>query len=78
MKKSIEMVVQVEVSEPPGVTVDADTLLSLARESVVKVRAVEVGAWNGGGAFAWATVRASVQAFGEVKTVANAESEALT
>ena len=73
MKKSIEMLVKVEVEAPEGVEIDNDTLRSLAAKSVVKVRSVEVGAWSGRlrGAFAWAIVRASVQAFGAVKVNAS-------
>lgn len=68
MTKTIELVVKVEVSEPPGVTIDNDTVRGLAAESIVKVRSVEWALARRG----YATVRASVQAFGEVKTVATA------
>jgi hypothetical protein len=67
MTKTIEMVIRVEVSEPVGVTVDNDTVRSLAAESVIKVRAVEWALARRG----YATVRASVQAYGAVKTVTN-------
>ena len=72
MKKTIELVIKVEVFEPVGMTVDNDTVRSLAAESIVKVRTVDRWALARRG---YATVRASVQAFGAVKTVANASGE---
>lgn len=65
MTKTIEMAVKVEVSEPAGVDVSDDMVRSLAAESVIKVRTVE---WPLARR-SYATVRASVQAFGEVDNI---------